>query len=650
MTRFAEKLPETESESSDARGDLVDLIFDGKFSSLHQDLRAALENPLFDQRPGLSTLEAGRLSYERARFLHEHLELGSELPHDQERMFAVSEWSCLVDITTLPVLNIHYNLCMGTILQHGAGRDDLGDYLDELRSMSSIGLLIATELGYGNNIAALETEAVYDHETGEFVLNTPNARAQKFMPNTGISDIPKLAVVLARLKVSGADRGVFPFIVRISDRNGLRPGVHVTRLPEKPGFALDNGVTRFDHVRIPRRNLLTGSAGRLTDAGEFRANVKNRRTQVLRALDRVTPGRICLSGALISAARASTYIAVRYAWQRLTAAPGRGEVPIISFRSQQSALFTSLARVYAMTFLLNHVKKEYLHRHGGDDTEVNQLVSIAKALSSWEMSEVLHVCRERCGAQGMFSINRIADYLPMAQGVVTAEGDNLPLLATVAGQMVAGRSGRVASAPQVPEPGDIRDGQFHLDLLRYREDSLRWETRQAMRKRSDERPSLASGWNDNMNAAVSMARTRGVQVALERFLDAADRARTEESRTALQLLACLYGLIEVERDSGWYLARNALTPEQVERLPREIDSLCEQILPHSLMLVDAFGVSPELLRAPIAADDYVSAVDQAVGHALTSVRPNAPAPRQPVEATAGHTGNGRSVRVEASTG
>ncbi|MFD0490304.1 acyl-CoA dehydrogenase [Saccharopolyspora spinosporotrichia] len=89
-----------------------------------------------------------------------------------------------------------------------------------------------------------------------------------------------------------------------------------------------------------------------------------------------------------------------------------------------------------------------------------------------------------------------------------------------------------------------------------------------MRKRSDERPSLASGWNDNMNAAVSMARTRGVQVALERFLDAADRARTEESRTALQLLACLYGLIEVERDSGWYLARNALTPEQVERLPR----------------------------------------------------------------------------------
>ncbi|MFD0490305.1 hypothetical protein ACFQ0O_28370 [Saccharopolyspora spinosporotrichia] len=101
-------------------------------------------------------------------------------------------------------------------------------------------------------------------------------------------------------------------------------------------------------------------------------------------------------------------------------------MPIISFRSQQSALFTSLARVYAMTFLLNHVKKEYLHRHGGDDTEVNQLVSIAKALSSWEMSEVLHVCRERCGAQGMFSINRIADYLPMAQGVVTAEGTTFP--------------------------------------------------------------------------------------------------------------------------------------------------------------------------------------------------------------------------------
>ncbi|MFR9729461.1 acyl-CoA dehydrogenase [Saccharopolyspora sp. MS10] len=616
MTRSAERLEQAENHSADAHDELVALLFDGKFASLHEDLRTELERPLFDSRPGLSALDAGRLSYERARWLHDRTGRHGELVRDPERMFAISEWSCLADTTTLPVLNIHYNLCMGTILAHSAERDDLDDYLEELSSMSSVGLLIATELGYGNNIAALETVAVYDHANGEFVLNTPNARAQKFMPNTGITDIPKLAVVLARLDVSGVDRGVFPFIVRISDRDGLRPGVHVERLPEKPGFALDNGVTRFENVRIPRRNLLTGNMGELTSEGEFRSIVKNKRRQVLRVLDRVTPGRICLSGALVSAGRASTYIAIRYSWQRLTAGPGNGEMPIIAFRSQQTALFTALARVYAMTFLLNHVKREYLGCDETNRTEVNQLISIAKVVSSWEMSEVLHVCRERCGAQGMFSINRIADYIPMAQGVVTAEGDNLPLLATVASQLMTARHGK--PVPRPPAPAELDDCDFHRDLLRYREESLRWEAQQQMSAQAQEGQSLHARWNDNMSTAMSMARTRGTRLALERFSAMASGAGIAESRAALELLSKIYGLGEIDRDSGWYLARGAVRPDQVERLPREIDSLCEQLLPYSAMLVDAFELTPELLRAPIAADDYVSAVDLAVGHGLTT--------------------------------
>ncbi|TDD37742.1 acyl-CoA dehydrogenase family protein [Saccharopolyspora elongata] len=617
----ASGIREAEPEIREAAEDLAALVYDGKFDSVHADLRAALEDPMFDQRHGLAPLEAGRLSYERARFLHGRLGPAAELMRDQLRMFAIGEWSCLIDTTTLPILNIHYNLCLGTILQHGAGRDDLADYIDELGSMSSIGLLIATELGHGNNIAALETEAVYDHASREFVLNTPHARAQKFMPNTGISDIPKLAVVMARLKVDGADCGVLPFIVRISDHNGLCEGVHVTRLPEKPGFALDNAVTRFDHVRIPRRNLLTGDMGQLTDDGVFQGAVGSKRKQVLRALDRVTPGRICLTGALISAGRASVYIAVRYAEQRLTAAPGRGEVPILAYRSQQIALFSSLAQVYAMTFLVNHVKTEYLSRHSGNEAEVDQLISIAKALSSWEMSRVIHVCRERCGAQGMFSVNRIADYVPMAQGVVTAEGDNLPLLATVAAQMLARRSRSAGkTTPSDPASRDLLTGTFQLDLLQYREDSLRREARQAMTEETRGDGTLFSAWNQNMTAATSMARTRGVRLALEQFLTAVENAETEDGRTALRLLACLYGLLEVNRDSGWYLARNALTAEQVERLPREIESLCEQILPHSRLLVDGFNLTPELLRAPIADDDYITAVSRLVGQDLPAPR------------------------------
>lgn len=37
-----------------------------------------------------------------------------------------------------------------------------------------------TELGHGSNVMGIETTAVYDEESGEFVINTPCDTASKF--------------------------------------------------------------------------------------------------------------------------------------------------------------------------------------------------------------------------------------------------------------------------------------------------------------------------------------------------------------------------------------------------------------------------------------------------------------------------------------
>ena len=169
-----------------------------------------------------------------------------------EQLLALHRWTGLVDGTLTTLLTIHYNLnFIGSIITQGNGRPELQPLLDELDSMESIGTFLATELAYGNNVQAMETEAVYDPAEHNFVLHTPNARAQKFMPNTGAPGIAKLGVVLARLKVAGRDCGVFPFIVRIRTASGLCEGVRVTLLGEKPDYALDNAVTSFDRVRVP---------------------------------------------------------------------------------------------------------------------------------------------------------------------------------------------------------------------------------------------------------------------------------------------------------------------------------------------------------------------------------------------------------------
>ncbi|MGH3962191.1 MAG: acyl-CoA dehydrogenase [Pseudonocardiaceae bacterium] len=594
------------------RADLTRLVYDGTYEQVHEDIRAALLDRIFDAREGLSLPEAGRLAYQRSRYLHGQLERPMEILRNPRRLFALAEWPSLLDVSTFSLLMVHYNLCFGTVFDHGIDRPDLKDYIDELDGLSSFGPYMATELGYGNNVAALRTEAVYDPASETFVLNTPDALAQKYMSYSGFQDIPKIAVVMARLKAADKDHGVFPFLIRISDSDGLYEGVHAASCPEKPVQGLDNGVTWFDHVRIPRRNLLLGDMGEFLADGTFRPAGGNQRKQFLRAMSRIQPGRLCVSSSAVGAGRASVYIALRYAKQRLTNAPGRNDMPIIEYRSHQLALFTALAKVYAMTFLLNHAKREYIEQQDGTSAEQNNLISITKALSTWEMTEVIAVCRERCGAQGIFSVNRIADYGSLLQGLVTAEGDNQVLLATTAGQLLAQRDSEPVPGAPEPRERDAQDPTLHLELLRYREHTLRKAARAAMADESGERTYLEA-WNGTMNTALTMARGRGVRVALERFLGAAADAETVEVREALRLLASLYGLTEIQRDAGWYLARDVLTAEQVERLPATIDALCALILPHVTVLIDGFQLSPELLRAPIAADDYVTAFQGLAG-------------------------------------
>ena len=44
------------------RADLAALVFDGTYETVHQDIRATLLDPVFDEHPGLSLPEAGRLA------------------------------------------------------------------------------------------------------------------------------------------------------------------------------------------------------------------------------------------------------------------------------------------------------------------------------------------------------------------------------------------------------------------------------------------------------------------------------------------------------------------------------------------------------------------------------------------------------------
>ena len=64
--------------------------------------------------------------------------------------------------------------------------------------MDILGCYAQTEIGHGSNVAGLETTAVFQHDTDEFLINTPTITATKWWPGD-MGRYANFALVYARL-------------------------------------------------------------------------------------------------------------------------------------------------------------------------------------------------------------------------------------------------------------------------------------------------------------------------------------------------------------------------------------------------------------------------------------------------------------------
>ena len=95
------------------------------------------------------------------------------------RVFAAHEIGGLVDGSMATKMTVQFNLFGGTVLKLGTEKHH-GEFLDKIDNLSNIGCFGLTELGYGNNAVEMETTAIYDKKTEEFIINTPTTLAQKY--------------------------------------------------------------------------------------------------------------------------------------------------------------------------------------------------------------------------------------------------------------------------------------------------------------------------------------------------------------------------------------------------------------------------------------------------------------------------------------
>ncbi|MGO4680599.1 acyl-CoA dehydrogenase family protein [Microbacterium sp. 2MCAF23] len=525
-------------------------------------------------------------------------------------------------------------LQLGTAEHHDA-------WLPGIMSLEIPGAFAMTEIGHGSDVASIGTTATYDPATEEFVINTPfRAATKEFLGNAALHGIA--ATVFAQLITNGVNHGVHCFYVPLRGEDGVDlPGIGREDDGLKGGLnGIDNGRLSFDHVRIPRTNLLN-RYGDVAADGTYSSAIDSPGRRFFTMLGTLVQGRVSLDGAASWASALGLDIAITYATQRRQFNGASGEeTTLLDYGKHQRRLLPRLATTYAQLF----AHDEFLQKFDGvfsgrtdtpqDREDLETLAAALKPLSTWHALDTLQECREACGGAGFMFENRFVGLRADLDIYVTFEGDNNILLQlvgkrlltdfarqfkgadakTLAKYAVGQTAGRVFHGAGLRQFGQavadlgstarsvengLRAEQQH-ELLTDRVQQMVADIAGRLRAAGKDKVLGEKLFNENQAELIEAARAHGELLQWEAFTDALGRIEDEDSKAVLTWLRDLFGLQLVEKHLAWYLINGRLSAQRAASVSRYIDRLCARLRPHALDLVNAFGYEPEHLRAPLA--------------------------------------------------
>ena len=530
-------------------------------------------------------------------------------------------------------------------------------WLRDVISLELPGAFAMTETGHGSDVAAIGTTATYDPDTEEFVIHTPFRGAWKdYLGNAALHG--KAATVFAQLITGGVNYGVHCFFVPLRDSDGeFLPGIGGEDDGVKGGLnGIDNGRLHFDHVRVPRENLLN-RYGDVAADGTYSSDIATPGRRFFTMLGALVQGRVSLDGAATTGTALALYIALTYANQRRQFDSGTGsdEVVLLDYGKHQRRLLPRLAQVYAQFFANDELLRKFDGVFGGtSDTpdereDLETLAAALKPLSTWNALDTIQECREACGGAGFLAENRLVGLHHDLDVYVTFEGDNNVLLqlvgkrllsdfakqfkgadaaklATFAARQTAGKVfhgaglrqlgqtvADLGSAARSVELG-LREEQQH-ELLAGRVEQMISDIAGRLRPAAKADPAEAAAiFNANQAELIEAARAHAELLQWEAFTDGIRRASDEGTRHVLTWLRDLFGLSLSEKHLAWYLINGRLSAQRAATVSRYIDRLCLRLRPHAQDLVDAFGFEPEHVRAPIASGAEQQRQDEARAH------------------------------------
>ncbi|CAI2166855.1 3243_t:CDS:2 [Funneliformis geosporum] len=578
---------------------------------------------------------------------------------------------------------VHRGMFIPTLISQGT-EEQKKEFLIPALQYKILGCYAQTELGHGSNVQGLETTAIYISETDEFEIHSPYLTASKWWIG-GLGKTANHAIVMAQLKSNGKTYGPHLFVVQIRDMETHQPlpGITIGDIGPKFGFnSIDNGFVLFDHVRIPRFNMLSKFSQIKKGTGEY-INPPN---------DKLSYGSMVLVRAIIISSvrfalgRAAT-IAIRYSAVRRQFVDkeepkklkdGRVvETSILDYTMQQYRLFPVVAQAYACIFTAKAMTDQYAEyttmSFVGDYsllTDLHASSSGLKSLTTTMAVDSIEECRRACGGHGYSSFSGFVkfyqDYLPNT----TWEGDNYILTQQTARhtkhfaqfefaylqlfktfRKILSSKGAEAHAFQseknqmayilqyLNDPNhkctattnlDFKNPELQLRAFGHRAAYL-------IANAVDQIDNHNRTWNSMLIEINRISRAHCQYLMIRNFILAMQNSRQSEDeglrmlhgipslKEAMLSICNLFALHTMEKDLGDFMECEYLIPSQAKLLKAQIYNLLKEIRPNAVGLVDAFLIPDFLLLSAIGRYDgkvYETMIDWASKEPLNGITLN----------------------------
>ncbi|PPF62770.1 acyl-CoA dehydrogenase [Clavibacter michiganensis] len=665
----ARDLDRTDGTAGTGNGPQVDVarlgrILLGRWADVRTSSRELTSRPELHRVEGLDMHQHRARVTEQLKILVEHGGVHRAFPRivggleDHGGNIAGFEELVAADPSLQIKAGVQWGLFGSAVMHLGTERHHR-ELLPGIMSLETPGAFAMTETGHGSDVASIGTTATYDPETGAFDLHTPFRAAWKdYLGNAAVDG--RAATVFAQLVTQGVNHGVHCFFVPLRDEHGaFLPGVGGEDDGLKGGLnGIDNGRLHFDHVRVPRANLLN-RYGDVAEDGTYTSEIPSPGRRFFTMLGTLVQGRVSLDGAATSAAKIALQIAVTYGNERRQfVAGGTDEEVLLDYQRHQRRLIPRIATTYAASFAHEKLLGQFDSVFSGatdtdeDRQDLETLAAALKPLSTWHALDTIQEAREACGGQGFLAENRLVGLRADLDVYATFEGDNTVLLQLVAKRLLTDVNRRFAKADfgvlaryvveqaadrtlrstglrtlgqaladrgsTARSVGQLREPDTQRALLTGRVETMVGEIATALRATRKMAPAEAATlFNRHQDALIEAARAHAQLLQWEAFTEALDpasetgRAMDDGTRRILTWTRDLFGLRLIEEDLAWYLIHGRISAPRARAVTAYIDRLVARLRPHAQDLVDAFGYTPAHVRAAVASGEERARQDEA---------------------------------------